>query len=263
MNTPRPNKNLGQHFLNTPSIIARLTEDCPPNTSCIVEVGPGAGALTRVLATLKKPLVLIEKDPRFEEILRPLLNSSSQTLCIDDALKVNYPKLSATHFAGQPFWLISNLPYSLSAPLMVTFFRQPLVQAMTLMMQREVALKILPSPQTPNQASSLWSLAQNYFHIKKLISVPPQAFYPPPKVHSTVLSFKRRLDPVIPLEDFSAFEGFVRKLFAHKRKQLGNVLSPHYSQRELESLELPLTLRSECLDLQQVQSLFKRLRGPL
>lgn len=258
---PRPRKSLGQHFLRSPSVIAKITEDCPEDSQGIVEIGPGAGALTRALAALKKPFVLIEKDARFQEVLCPLLKPS-QTLLIKDALTIDYTDLSHTYFKGCPFWLVSNLPYSIAAPLMVILFSQSLLKGMTLMMQKEVALKILPEPKTPNQASSLWSLAQTYFHVKKLLSLSPQAFYPPPKVHSTVLSFTRRQNPAIALKEFSRFEIFVRLLFAHKRKQLQNVLSSHYPKETLKGLNLSLMLRAECLDLQQVQSLFKHLGCP-
>ena len=263
MTPPPPRKHLGQHFLRDQKVVQKIVGDCPEDCQAIVEVGPGSGVLTQFLVQLQRPFLAIEKDPRFEDTLTKLLKSS-QHLLIADALEVDYQKLAQQYLEGHPFWLVSNLPYQIAAPLMVKLFTLPQAQAMTLMMQREVAEKIHPPGNKP-QASSLWALAQTYFHVSKLTHVSPGAFHPPPQVDSTVLSFKRRAHPAIALNDFTSFESFLRKLFSHRRKQLLGVLCGHYSRPQVEEslkeLQLPTTLRAERLDLQAAQILFKRLHG--
>ena len=178
MKGPVPYQNWGQHFLRDHKIIQKIVQDCPPHCQGILEIGAGTGALTNALAQLKKPLVAIERDHRFQTILEGFVRPDH--LIMADALAVDYAKIAQNQLSGRPLWLVSNLPYQISAPLMVRFFSLPFVQAMTLMMQKEVGQKIFPPRHTKNSASSLFALGQTYFTIKKLSSVSPAAFFPPP-----------------------------------------------------------------------------------
>ena len=203
----------------------------------------------------------IERDRRFQNTLASWLRPGH--LIIADALAVDYQQLAQQHLGGRPFWLVSNLPYQIAGPLMVKFFSLPPVQAMTLMMQKEVAQKIHPPGGSKRPASSLSALANSYFTIKKLASVSPGAFHPPPQVESTVLSFRRLSRPNIALAQFRPLEQFVRRLFAYRRKQLATVLSPHYGRQQvtarLQQLNRPATIRAEELSLAQVHTLFQYL----
>ena len=260
MSLPKAHKPWGQHFLKDPGAIDKILGDYPKDCQAILEVGPGTGALTAGLSRLGKPLAALERDPRFLPILRPLLGDNR--LIIADALEIDYEKLIAEHFGeGRRIWAVSNLPYQIAAPLSVRFFSLPDLKSMTLMFQKEVGEKIHPKEGTPNPASRLWLLGQNYFEIKKLASLPPKAFSPPPKVDSVVLSFRRRPSPTIPPEKFGELEAFARRLFSHKRKQILSVLSPHYGRRAAMELlgdtGIPTTLRAESLNLQRAQTLFR------
>ena len=261
INDPFPLKSWGQHFLKDQKIIQKIVQDCPAYCQAILEVGAGMGALTEGLSKLPHPLVAIERDRRFQKALETFVRPDR--LIMADALKVDYEKIAQNQLEGRPLWLVSNLPYQISAPLMVTFFSLPFIQFMTLMMQKEVGQKICPPEGSKNSASSLMALGQSYFSIKKLTSVSPGAFFPPPQVDSVVLSFQRIERPSIPPSEFSSFERFVRRLFAQKRKQMLTVLSPHYGrgpiQSFLETWKLSPTLRAEGLRLHQVQTLFKHL----
>ncbi|MCY4645120.1 MAG: 16S rRNA (adenine(1518)-N(6)/adenine(1519)-N(6))-dimethyltransferase RsmA [Bacteriovoracales bacterium] len=262
MKTPRPKKSWGQHFLQDRFVIDRIINDCPKDSQGILEIGPGAGALTAPLSKLGKPLVALEKDPRFAQVLSSHLGEGQ--LIPGCALECDYDKLIAASFEkGERIWVVSNLPYQIAGPLTARLFSLPQVSAMTLMVQKEVGEKIHPPEGTKNRASRLWALGQNYFHIKKLASVSPKAFFPAPKVESVVLSFRRRPSPSIPLREFQKFQKFVGLLFAHKRKQILSVLSPLYGRgptsKILEEGGIPTTLRAEALNLQRVQTLFKSL----
>ncbi len=263
-NLPKPNKALGQHFLIDQDIIEKITTDFAQVAQAIVEIGPGPGILTKDLAAHNLPLHVIDKDERFPEYLRTLM--PEKDIHIEDALAFDFT--TAFNDWGwddlTPLWLVSNLPYNISSPLLVKFLQVQKITLMTLMFQREVADKVFPIDTRKGKAmNSLMALCQTYFTVQLLCKVPPESFDPPPKVDSAVLSFKRLEQPLIPIDQFKAFEKYLRKVFAHKRKQLGTVLKPHYEYSTLEAAfekcNLVRTVRAEALKLSDIQNLFKNL----
>ncbi len=245
----KANKDLGQHFLKDQNIISKICSDHPGETCGILEIGPGPGILTNRLAGLKRPYHVIEKDSRFEEMLNSLLNPDQIT--IGDALDEDLNFFDTT-------WLVSNLPYNVASPLLVKFLKLKNIKFMTLMFQKEVGNRILTT-----DMNSLGALSQNYFEISTLCQVPPGAFSPPPKVNSIVLSFKRRENPKVPLEQFEAFEKFLRTLFKMRRKQMGNVLKSDFEKdkvaKALNEINIKISERAENLTLENVIELYKRL----
>ena len=131
------------------------------------------------------------------------------------------------------------------------------------MFQKEVADKVFAFARTKNIMGSLMCLSQTYFETSLLSKVAPGAFIPPPKVDSAVISFKRRENPVISLDEFLKYEKFLRLVFSQKRKQMKKVLKSAYPEQTvtqtLEKLNLPLTIRSEALQLEDIQNLYKEL----
>lgn len=261
MRNPEANKKLGQHFLKDQSVISRITEDFTDAATSIIEVGPGPAVLTKFLAAHNKPIFVVEKDLRMREYLETCLEPSQ--IHFDDALEVDLNQLMDEHQFEEPTWLVSNLPYNVSVPLLLKFLKTPRIRYMSLMFQKEVGDKVLPS-EKKNPMSSLMALGQTYFKVKRLCLVPPGAFQPPPQVDSIVLSFERIESPVIPLEDFKGFEEFLRKLFQFKRKQLVKNLK---SYRPVEKIHAALknqnispTVRAEALNLEQVQVLYRDLQ---
>lgn len=250
---PSADKSLGQHFLHDINVIKSITDSIPPEADAIVEVGPGRGALTRHLADHPLPLHLIEKDHRFAPLLAPF--TQEDRLHFQDALEMDWNRLL------QPYrrvWLVSNLPYNAGVPLMRQFLRCPSIAFMGLMLQREVADKILTPPM-----SSLMALVQTYCSCRRLLRVSPGAFSPPPQVHSTVISLTRIHSPSVPLEKFDRYEHFLRQLFNHKRKQVQNVLRRMVPQNKgeaaLKKIHLPPSHRAESFNLGQIQLLYKEL----
>jgi 16S rRNA (adenine1518-N6/adenine1519-N6)-dimethyltransferase len=263
-NLPKANKALGQHFLIDQDIIRKITMDFAERAKAIIEVGPGPGVLTKDLAAHKLPLHVVDKDERFPEYLKEFL--SEESIHIEDALAFDFEAAfdlwSWSDLA--PIWLVSNLPYNVSTPLLVKFLQVEKISLMTLMFQREVADKAFPIDTRKGKAmNSLMALCQTFFAVELLCKVPPGAFDPPPKVDSAVLSFERLENTVIPLQQFKAFEKYLRKVFAQKRKQLGTVLKPHYKAELLanafEENGILRTVRAESLELSDIQNLFKSL----
>lgn len=254
---PMANKSFGQHFLNSPTVINKITSPLPDGVDCIVEIGPGPAVLTPHLAKYGKPLFVIEMDERFVELLAPVVGA--ENIYRQDALEFDWQKfLSEKGFKS--IWLVSNLPYNVSVPLTLSFLRIPEISHMTLMYQKEVAQKILPNDPR-NAMGSLHSMCLSQFELKHVVYAPPGAFVPPPKVDSQVLGFKRKAQPEIPLSEIDAFESYLRLAFGQRRKQLGGILKGEWgaekTTEKLSKAGIDPQVRAEALTFEQVLKLFK------
>ena len=228
---PQPAKHLGQHFLTDPGIARRIVGALDPallGELPVLEIGPGRMILTRILAEKVRRLVLIEKDARLLPALREQLSFLGPELEIRlaDALEDPFDLWEA------PYLLVSNLPYNISVPLFMKILSapEPPRQAV-LMFQKEVGERIVAEPGGKSYgslsvATALLSEANPLFNIR------PGSFFPPPKVHSMVLSFRprpSRLDPAV-----SGAIHLARCAFAYRRKTLrnafGNSLPPHFHE---------------------------------
>lgn len=264
---PQANKTLGQHFLVDKKVIEKITSDFEEEAGAIIEVGPGPGILTESLSQKGLDLHVVDKDERFPEYLAPFVEEGK--IHIQDALSFDF-EASFKEWGWleegeeKKIWMVSNLPYNVSTPLLIMFLKAPSIRYMTLMFQREVADKVFAIDTRKGKAmNSLMALAQTYFEVGLLCKVPPGAFSPPPKVDSAVLSFKRREDPKVPLSDFLSYEKFLRTLFQFKRKQMGKILKASFDgaviEAALEELGLTSNLRAEALELEQMQNLYLTL----
>lgn len=254
---PFADKKLGQHFLREQKYIQKITNDFKDQDCCIVEVGPGPAILTPSLASHGKEFYVVEKDERFYDRLKEYVNEDH--IILGDALEQDF------NWEG-PLWLVSNLPYNVSVPLIIKFTQRENIQWMTLMVQKEVGERMLaPQSSKGNDRGSLMCLVQNYFDIKLLCHVPPGAFVPPPKVDSVVLSFTRKAKPEIALDSFKKFEEFCRILFSNRRKQVGKVLKSKYEKERIErafqKCGLELTRRAETFTQEEVCSVYKEFHG--
>lgn len=260
MSNPRANKDLGQHYLKDQKAIQTICHDYADRCDVIVEVGPGPISLTKTLSSLGLPLFVIEKDRRFEELLNTCVKENH--IFFQDALKFDWNTFISDHnLADKKIWLVSNLPYNVSVPLLMSFMKVEAIKFMTLMFQKEVGDKTFLRQDVKNQMGSLVVLSENYFKTKSLLKVAPGAFNPPPKVNSIVVSYERRSTPEVPLQQFTQFEKFLRDLFQFKRKQLGGVLkgqhTPEQVQSMLQAAQTKAETRAESLSLEQVFALYK------
>lgn len=254
---PMANKSFGQHFLNSPTVINKITSPLPEGVDCIVEIGPGPAVLTPHLAKYNVPLFVIEMDERFVELLAPVVGA--ENIYRQDALLFDWQKfLNEKGFKS--IWLVSNLPYNVSVPLTLSFLRIPEITHMTLMYQKEVAQKILPNDPR-NAMGSLHSMCLSQFELKHVVYAPPGAFVPPPKVDSQVLGFKRKSRPDIPLDQIDEFEKYLRLAFGQRRKQLGGILKNDWgaekTTEKLSKAGIDPQVRAEALTYEQVLKLFR------
>jgi 16S rRNA (adenine1518-N6/adenine1519-N6)-dimethyltransferase len=257
---PWANKDLGQHFLINDEVILNICTNFHSDAKGIIEIGPGPGILTEHLAKISCPYTVIEKDPRFKPYLEKWI--SKDQVIWGDALEIDLLQLIETkNFPQDLLWMVSNLPYNISIPLILKFTDVPQIKYMTLMMQKEVAERILSEGKKASKSmNSLMALTQTFFDIQKRCHVEPTSFLPPPKVDSSVLSFVRKDDPAFPLSEIPHMETFFKKLFIHRRKQIRKVLKLHFPQvivnEVLEKRNIDPTRRAETLTLQEVHTLY-------
>jgi 16S rRNA (adenine1518-N6/adenine1519-N6)-dimethyltransferase len=254
---PQADKKFGQHFLHSPHVIKAITQDLPTfEFDAIIEVGPGPAVLTPYLKSHNKPLYLFEMDKRFRETLEAVVGADH--LVLADALEVNWEEFLSERKIKSA-WLVSNLPYNVSVPLTLSFMQCPRITKMTLMYQKEVAEKFNPREQK-NSMSSLYALASIFFETKRLVDVPPGAFQPPPKVMSQVLSFARKEESLVKLNDWDKLEEFLRLVFQNRRKQLQGILKERINKSLLDEFwrenQIPSTIRAEALTLSDLLKLW-------
>ena len=260
---PWADKSLGQHFLVNQNVIEKITSDFHQEAEWIIEVGPGPGILSEKLSHHQLPFHAIDKDSRFRQILEKFMDPLN--IHIEDALESDLSSYISQWFDNNPNgWLVSNLPYNVSTPLLIKFIEERPIRYMTLMFQKEVAEKVFLNQPTNKSMGSLMALTQTYFDVSLLSKVSPGSFSPPPKVQSSVLSFKRKEHPVVDLSEFKKFELFLRKLFSQKRKQASSVLKGYRTPDELLSAftkaNCNLTDRAETFNLGQIHILYKELK---
>jgi 16S rRNA (adenine1518-N6/adenine1519-N6)-dimethyltransferase len=226
-------KSLGQHFLNSSHVLEQIiTAGRIVPGEHVLEIGPGTGILTRALLEAGAKVIAIEKDHRASELLKTTfstaISSGSLTLISGDILDERL--LSAAALRSGKYALIANIPYYITGAILEKFLEhEPRPNKMVLLVQKEVADRIIARPERPSEKGkeSVLSISVKAFGSPKMVAkVPPGAFTPPPSIDSAVLaiddisdrSFASMLD-----KDPQAISGFfeiVKAGFAHKRKIL-------------------------------------------
>jgi 16S rRNA (adenine1518-N6/adenine1519-N6)-dimethyltransferase len=215
-------KRFGQHFLfdlNLCRKIARLAGPLAGET--VVEVGPGPGGLTRALLESGARVLAIEKDRRFAPVLGRLAVAAAGRLTVleADALAVDEAAALAAAGLGPRARIVSNLPYNVGTPLFVKWLTGPWRPlSMTLMFQKEVALRIVAAPGGEDYGR-LGVLALGLGAARVVLEVPARAFTPPPKVDSAVVAFTPAPEP--PPDDLvRALQEVLAAAFGQRRKML-------------------------------------------
>ena len=213
-----PKKNLGQNFLLDPRLIDRIARATGPLDGIhVVEIGPGPGGLTRaLLAAGAAQVVAIERDPRCVAALQDLVAVYPDRLTIraDDALEVD-----PTELVPAPRRIIANLPYNIATPLLIGWLRNiTAYDALGLMFQKEVAQRLTAGPRT--KAYGRLSVLTQWLAVPDMaFDIPPGAFYPAPKITSTVVHLVPRPKPLAEarIEDL---ERVTAAAFGQRRKML-------------------------------------------
>lgn len=221
----RPKKSLGQHFLLYPHQARRIVDalELGPQ-EVVVEIGPGLGALTVLLAEAAKEVLALEVDKALIDYLRAELLPACPRLRLLEMDVMQFDFLGARRAAGQPLKVVGNLPYHITSPLLFKLMEEKAAFSLAvLMVQEEVGDRLLAKPGGKDYGI-LSVMAQYHFRLRRLFSLGPANFYPPPQVSSVVL----RLEPVGPsprAADESLFRQVVKTAFAQRRKTLKNTLA--------------------------------------
>ena len=231
--------------------------------STVVEIGPGAGAITEILAPRAQRLIAIELDRDLAPRLREQFSGQPAVEILHaDVLTVDFDTLKGE---GGPLAVIGNLPYYITSDILLRLFRfhQGISRAV-IMVQREVADRIAATPGNRDYGL-LSATAQLYAQVERVLTLPPSAFMPPPEVHSTVLRLDmqpRFTDLGVEVEPFIAF---LKKSFAQKRKTLAkNLRSAGFDSTKIaqaiEAAGIMPTARAEELDLVAMSGIWKSLQ---
>ncbi|MFZ5996569.1 MAG: 16S rRNA (adenine(1518)-N(6)/adenine(1519)-N(6))-dimethyltransferase RsmA [Nitrospirota bacterium] len=214
-------KHLGQNFLFDPSILTRIVEAAGISAEdTVVEIGPGHGSLTRLLARAARKVIAIELDPElYQKLSEAPLLPNNVTLVFDDALKYRYEELES-------FKVVANIPYYITTPIIFRLLdAKKHITSMTLTIQREVAERIVASPGTKDYGA-LSIGVQFYANPRIEFIVPRSAFRPVPKVDSAVVHIQILDKPRAWVRDEKLFFKVVKTAFAQRRKTLSNALKP-------------------------------------
>ena len=221
-----PKKQFGQNFLFDLNLTGRIARSVPNiENVTVIEVGPGPAGLTRALLLAgAKRVIAIEKDKTTAPILSRITDASQGRLTViyDDALRVDFGALGVSEYA-----LCSNLPYNVGTELLIRWLQRAAhgehILSMTLMFQREVALRITarPGDEHYGRLAVLTSLIAD---AKILFDVPNTAFVPRPKVQSAVVQIIPNAEKIARLDNLENIEKLTAKLFGNRRKMIRGIM---------------------------------------
>ena len=224
-------KAKGQNFLIARWVPERIAEDSGVDeTVGVLEIGPGIGPLTQQLCLRAKKVCAVELDGRLKPILDLTVGEFDNLEIIwDDVLKQDVKALVAEKFAGLKPMACANLPYYITSPILSALLEAECFEAVTVMVQKEVALRIAAKPGTADY-SAFTVFCQFYAEPELLFDVPAHCFLPQPKVTSAVVTLRTRKELPWEILDKAVFFRTVKASFAMRRKKLSNGLASGFPE---------------------------------
>jgi len=239
-------KSLGQNFLIDKNIIEKITNTTNIQDKIILEIGPGTGNLTSyILKKNPKKMLVIEKDNKLAENLKDKFNNQI-TVINEDVLKIN-----ETNLSKEKMTVFGNLPYNISTEILskwiINLKNNFWFDCLVLMFQKEVADRIIAELNT-SYYGRLTIICNWKLKIKKICDIKPQAFYPQPKIDSTLLVFYPKKN-FTKISDPNNLEKVTRIFFNQRRKMLKKPFNQLFNgdKRILETLKIDLNLRPQNL----------------
>ena len=271
---PQTKPKLGQHFLDSEDAAARIVDALGDVTqSTVLEIGPGKGILTSFLVRRARRLIAVELDRVLTAQLRLKFGMARNVEVLEaDILAIDFDSLfgpkpglgrPGIELKPEPVKVVGNLPYYITSDILLRLFEfSKYFESIVIMVQKEVADRIAAEP-GGRDYGLLSATAQLYARVEKLFTLPPGAFTPPPKVHSTVL--RLTMDPQQEKLGVAGdgFIDFLRLSFGQKRKTLWNNLKGRYEdaalKRALAEANVKPTARAETLGLEKSAAVFRAL----
>ena len=251
-------KKFGQNFLTDTLILSDIVSNAGVTSQdTIVEIGAGKGALTEFLSKSAKKVFAFEIDSDLFGYLKTKFEDTNVEFVFEDVMNFSDKKLD--ELVGGKFKLVANLPYYITSPIITRFLKNKNMESLTVMVQKEVADRIVAKPKTKDYGV-LSIICQIYGNPTKVLDVGKEKFYPVPKVDSAVVKIERT--DGVGLTNNDLFIDFVKKAFAMRRKKLSaNLESNHFSKNEIEKLLVQKgfneSVRAEELSIEDFKKLFE------
>ena len=245
----QPRKRFGQNFLRDDGVIDDIERAIAPTADDhLVEIGPGEGALTQALMTSGCKLDAVELDRNLTtRLLAAFSIYPGFTLHSADALAFDFSELASP---AQRLRVVGNLPYNISTPLIIRLLEQKTaIEDMHFMLQLEVVERLAAQPGS-KEWGRLGVLTQLQCEVEKLFEVPPEAFYPPPKVQSAVVRLTPRQTSPYPPVHLPDLHRLVTQAFSQRRKTLRNNFKGTLTDDNFELLGINPSARAETLSIE-------------
>ena len=265
---------LGQHFLSNEAAAQKIVEALGDvSEATVLEIGPGRGAITSLLARKARRLIAVEIDRVLSAQLRMKFNMQPNVEIIEgDFLKIELDTVfgakpgslrTGLNFAPEPARVVGNLPYYITSDILLRLLEyHRFFSIIVIMVQKEVADRLAASA-GGRDYGLLSATAQLYGRVEQLFTLPPTAFAPSPKIHSSVvrITIKPRFDSLQVPE--AGFIDFLKLCFGQKRKTLWNNLKARYDEHALRSAfeksSVKPSIRAEALPLEKTSALFRAM----
>ena len=219
-------KKFGQNFLIDSHVLERITEAAQLNSQdCVIEIGPGLGAMTQYLAKSAGRVIAVEIDRALIPILEETLSGHSNVEILNaDIMKVDLRRLIEEKNGGRPVKVVANLPYYITTPIIMRLLEEKLpLQSITIMVQKEVAQRMQAGPGSKDYGAL--SLAVQFYAKAQIVAnVPPNCFIPRPNVDSSVIRLTLYEEPPVSAQDEKRMFSIIRASFNQRRKMLINSL---------------------------------------
>ena len=253
-------KKFGQNFLTDKNLLESIVSKAGvTKDDVVVEIGAGKGALTEVLSAHAKRVYSFEIDNDLVEFLTNKFEGSNVSMIFEDVMKVDDDKLN--QIVGEKFKLVANLPYYVTSPIITRFLQNPNTISCSVMVQEEVADRIIASPKTKDYGV-LTVICQSFGYAEKVLRVNRKMFYPVPNVDSAVVKITKTQD--VDNFEFKKFLEFVKNAFSMRRKKIstnleGKPLKKAEVEQILEELGFSTSARAEEFSILELKTLFNAI----
>ena len=252
-------KKFGQNFLSDKNLLEKIADlSNISENDIVVEIGAGKGALTEFLSKKAKKVFSFEIDKELETFLNEKFAGSNVIILSRDIMKVSDDEIEKL-LGGEKFYLVANLPYYITSPIITRFLKNKNLISMTVMVQEEVADRIVAETRTKSYGA-LSVFCQHIGFPKKVLRVSRDKFYPVPDVDSAVIKIDRKSN--IDVKTADEYFAFVKKAFSMRRKKLSaNLVSERFSKNEVEKLLVSMGYYESVRAEELSESDFEKLAG--
>ena len=244
-------KKYGQNFIVDKNIISSIVNKVDiDNETLVIEIGPGAGALTSLLGKVAKNVIAYEIDEEVKDLLEKNIYSNTKVI-YDDFLKADVLE-DIKEYRYNKLYVVANLPYYITTPIIMKIIDDNIpASKMVLMVQKEVGNRFKADVGS-KEYNSLSIFLNYYFDVKKIMDVSRNVFVPKPNVDSIVVMFTRKKEKLL-VKNEEVFFKLIRDSFKQKRKTLKNNLAGYDLNKVLEVLErhdMDLSIRAEAIPIE-------------